>query len=69
MMEAYKGEDFELFMIHYYKALNYLDLGMPDEAVVESRRISLATDRLSDKTKSNKYSKDAFALNLQGYAV
>ncbi len=66
MMEAYKGEDFELFMIHYYKALNYLDLGMPDEAVVESRRISLATDRLSDKTKSNKYSKDAFALNLQG---
>jgi uncharacterized protein len=66
MMETYKGEDFELFMVHYYKALNYLDLGMPDEAVVEARRISLSTDRLSDKTKSNKYNKDAFALNLQG---
>ena len=25
MMETYKGEDFEKFMVHYYKSLNYLD--------------------------------------------
>jgi Uncharacterized protein conserved in bacteria len=24
MMQTYKGEDFEKFMVHYYKALNYL---------------------------------------------
>ena len=27
MTQTYKGEDFEKFMIHYYKALNYLHLG------------------------------------------
>ncbi len=68
MMQTYRGEDFELFMVHFYKALNYVALGQPQEAVVEARRITLATDRQSDKFKneSKRYSKDAFALNLQG---
>lgn len=68
MMEAYRGEDFELFMVHFYKALNYAALGQTAEAVVEARRIGLATDRQSDKfnDKKGRYSKDAFALNLQG---
>jgi uncharacterized protein len=68
MMETYKGEDFEKFMVHYYKALNYLGLGQGDEAMVEARRISLASYAQQDKTgdKSNKYSDDAFALMLQG---
>lgn len=67
MMQTYKGEDFEKFMVHYYKALNYLYLGKPDEALVEARRISLESFALQDKTKSaNKYSDDAFSLMLQG---
>ena len=41
MTQSYKGEDFEKFMIHYYKALNYIYLNQPDEAVVEARRITL----------------------------
>ncbi len=68
MQQRYRGEDFEQFMVHYYKALNYSALGQTDEALVEARRISLSEDALGDKyrNKEKKYSTDAFALNLQG---
>jgi hypothetical protein len=68
MMETYKGEDFEKFMVHYYKALNYLNLGQLNEALVEARRISLRSYAQQDKTNNNpnRYSDDAFSLMLQG---
>ncbi len=68
MMEKYKGEDFEKFMIHYYKALNYLYLNKMEDAIVEARRISLQTQEQGDKfnDKANRYSKDAFSMILQG---
>jgi hypothetical protein len=67
MMQTYKGEEFEKFMVHYYKALNYLYLGQPVEALVEARRISLQSYALQDKSKrENRYSDDAFSLMLQG---
>jgi len=67
MMQTYKGEAFEKFMLHYYKALNYLYLGKPGDALVEARRISLSNYELQDKTKSdNKYNDDAFSLMMQG---
>ncbi len=68
MQQTYRGEDFEQFMLHYYKALNYTKLGQIDEAVVEARRITLSANTQNDKftNKENRYSKDAFALNLQG---
>ena len=68
MQQAYMGEDFEQFMLHYYKAVNYTSLGLTDDAVVEARRITLAANTQNNKftNKENRYSKDAFALNLQG---
>lgn len=68
MMQTYLGEDMERFMMHYYKGLNYLYLNQSNEAVVEARRITLAENAQGDKfnNKANRYSKDAFALNLQG---
>lgn len=68
MMETYKGEDFEKFMVHYYKALNYLGLGQGNEAMVEARRISLRSNAQQDKAgnNANRYADDAFALMLQG---
>ncbi|MBB1139609.1 COG3014 family protein [Myroides sp. WP-1] len=68
MSQSYKGEEFEIFMLHYYKALNYLYLGQSQEAIVEARRISLQNYQQGDKynDKTTRYSKDAFALNLQG---
>jgi uncharacterized protein len=68
MRQTYKGEDHEKFMMHFYKALNYAALGKTEDAVVEARRITLSTYQQEDKfvNKDNRYSKDAFALNLQG---
>jgi hypothetical protein len=68
MTQSYKGEDFEKFMVNYYKALNYIYLNEPDEAVVEARRITLQSQRQGEKfnDKDNRYSRDAFALTLQG---
>lgn len=68
MNQVYKGEDFEKFMIHYYKALNYLYLNNTEEAVVEARRITLQSQEQGDKfnNKENRYSKDAFSLMMQG---
>ena len=68
MQQAYRGEDFEQFMVHFYKALNYAALGNTDEALVEARRITLSNNVQADKFKgnSNRYSADAFSLNFQG---
>ncbi|MFC0774558.1 COG3014 family protein [Terrimonas alba] len=66
MMQSYKGEDFEKYLVHYYKALNYLQLGNTEDALVEARRITLRTNTQEDKTGKNKYSEDAFSLMLQG---
>lgn len=68
MTQTYKGEDFEKFMIHYYKALNYVYLNKGEDAIVEARRITLQSQEQGDKynDKDNRYSKDAFSLMLQG---
>lgn len=68
MLQDYKGEDFEKFMMHYYKALNYAALGQTEDAVVEARRISLSENTQGNKFggKVNRYTGDAFAFNLQG---
>ncbi len=67
MNTPYQGEDFEKVMIHYYKAINYLQLKQKDEALVECRKINLRIQQLNDKySKKNRYSVDAFSLNLMG---
>jgi uncharacterized protein len=67
MMQTYQGEDFEKYLVHYYKALNYLQLGQQDDALVEARRITLRINTQEDKVgNKNKYSEDAFSLMLQG---
>lgn len=67
MAIEYGGEDFERVLIHYYKALNYVQLGQHDDAIIECRRINLKLQQLNDKySKKNRYSEDAFGLNLMG---
>lgn len=68
MALPYKGEDFEKVTIHYYMALNYFHLGMPNEALVEAKRIDIKLLELNEKyrTNKNKYSRDAFSQILQG---
>ncbi|MEZ4386778.1 MAG: hypothetical protein R3D98_04250 [Candidatus Krumholzibacteriia bacterium] len=38
---SYRPRPFELAMVPYYRALNYLALGLPDDALVEARKASL----------------------------
>lgn len=67
MMKTYQAEDFEKYLVHYYKALNYLQLGQPEEALVEARRITILTNTQEDKVgNKSKYAEDAFSLMLQG---
>ena len=68
MAGNYKYEDFEVFLMHYYKAINYLQLGNKEEAVVEARRIGLSNNTQKNKFSvlANGYTQDAFSLILQG---
>ena len=61
----YRGEDHEVLLLHYYKALNFLQLGQYDAALVECRRLNIKLNQLSDK-HSNKYRRDAFIHTLMG---
>jgi len=63
----YKGEDHEPFLLHYYKALNYLQLGQYDAALVECRRLNIKLNQLGDKySSSDKYRRDAFIHTFMG---
>ncbi len=66
-MSVYRGEDHEHLMLLYFKALNYLKLQKPEEALVECRRLNIRLNQLSDKYQSEtKYRRDAFIHNLMG---
>ncbi|MCC7261955.1 MAG: hypothetical protein IT369_05450 [Candidatus Latescibacteria bacterium] len=63
----YSGEEFERAYIHYYRALNYLSLGFPDDALVECRKANL---RLADYAQAAdyqlSYKNDAFIQYMTG---
>jgi len=63
----YRGETFEVLMVNYYKALNYLKMGKYEEALVECKRMNIRLNKLSDKfSADSKYKKDAFIHLLMG---
>jgi uncharacterized protein len=64
---VYRGEDHEHLMVLYFKALNYLKLKQPEQALVECRRLNIRLNQLSDKYSSEKkFQRDAFIHNLMG---
>ena len=67
-VKPYKPEDFEVVMVNYFMALNYIQLGMYEDAIVECKRINIKLNQLNDKFKDhkNRYQRDAFAHNLMG---
>jgi uncharacterized protein len=63
----YRGEHFELLMVHYFKAMNFIHLGDFDAALVECRRMNIKLAALADRYQSNnRYRRDAFVHNLMG---
>ena len=71
MVAYYTGEDHELLLLHYYKALNYLQLGDTQAALVECRRMNNKLNKFSNQyqelsSNKTKYHRDAFIHNLMG---
>lgn len=68
MLKPYEGEDFELVLLHFYKALNYIQLDDLDAALIETRRINIKLNEINDRyeDKKNRYKEDAFAHHLMG---
>lgn len=63
----YRGEDHEHLLLLYYKALNFLKMGRPEDALIECRRLNIRLQQLSDRyTAENRYRRDAFIHNLMG---
>ncbi len=64
----YEGEKFERTLIHYYRMFNYIYLKLPDDALVECRKVSFILQRYLDKSEgqSTAYSDDAFMQYLTG---
>jgi hypothetical protein len=66
-MVMYRGEDHEHLMVLYFKAINYLKMNKPQEALVECKRLNIRIGQLSDKyTSEKKYKRDAFIHTLMG---
>ncbi|HEY9489529.1 MAG TPA: hypothetical protein VIQ51_14400 [Chryseosolibacter sp.] len=66
-MSVYRGEDHEHLMLLYFKAINFLKMRKPQEALVECRRLNIRLNQLSDRYQSEKkYQRDAFIHNLMG---
>lgn len=67
LAQPYRGEDFEIVLIHYYMALNYLIMDDLESALVECRRVNVKLTELNDKyEKKNRYKSDAFVHYLMG---
>jgi hypothetical protein len=65
--EPYNGEGFEQLLLHYYSTLNYIDLGLLDDALVECKRMQQKLIKITDYYHGkNKYKRDAFVNNLMG---
>ncbi len=53
----YRGTPYELQMVQYYRALNYLQRGEPDEALVEARKANENLARYADKNEKDEEGK------------
>lgn len=63
----YEGEDFERVLIHYFRALNYLEQDDLDAALVECRKADHLLNRLSDRYEGkNRYREDPLARYISG---
>lgn len=67
-IRPYRPEDFEVIMINFYKANNYLQMNNMEDALVEVRKINIRLQQLNDKyaDHKNRYRQDAFAQLLMG---
>ena len=61
-MRSYTGDPYERVMLHVYEALNYLEMGQPDNARIEALQLDVQLNSMAD----DGYHEDAFARYLTG---
>ena len=65
-IRKYRGDSFEMVAIHYYRALNYWYLGLPEDALVECRKANLKLDQYAIHNGQASYKNDAFIHYITG---
>ncbi len=65
-MIQYKGDIFEKLFINATAALNYLEMGLPDDALVEVRRINEKYRKLTSEDNKKKFELNSFSQYLSG---
>jgi uncharacterized protein len=66
-LTIYRGEDHEHLLLLYFKAINFLKMNRPEQALVECRRLNNRLNTLSDRYVSEKkFQRDAFVHTLMG---
>lgn len=63
---SYAGDDYEQVLVHLYMALNYLELGQPDDARVEALQVDIKLREIGEKIPDNKFTEDALSRYLTG---
>ena len=62
----YRGDSFEMIAVHYYRALNYWYLNLPEDALVECRKANLKLDQYAIHNGQASYKNDAFIHYITG---
>jgi hypothetical protein len=65
----YRGEDFEDSMVNLFLALNYTELGLKEDALVEARQVDAELNLINNRyapDQKNIYKEDAFIRFLMG---
>ncbi len=65
-IRPYPGTRYERMLIHYYRALNYAYLNLPDDALVECRRAGQLLQYYSDEDETYNFAGAAFVAYLSG---
>ena len=64
---AYRGEEFEMTLVHYYRAMNYQRLGERQAALVECRKANLRLENYAQQAEYDlSYKNDAFLQYMTG---
>ena len=63
---SYAGDDYEQVLVHLYMALNYLELGQPDDARVEALQVDIKLREIGEKIPDSKFTEDALSRYLTG---
>ncbi len=61
---SYTGDEYEQVLLHFYMALNFLELGKPDAARVEALQVDIKLRELDENSRSQQFGEHALSRYL-----